>query len=104
MRSVPDVYWEVEKVFRIPTVLPSRGEIIDKLADVILEVTGQTGQYGEMGSGDLSSIVVSEWGGTDFGVGVIRPDCNIHGKDEFAYLKDIEDLGTIISKFLVKDY
>jgi len=32
--------------------------------------------------------------------GVIRPDCNIHGKDELVYQKDIEDLATVISRFI----
>jgi acetylornithine deacetylase/succinyl-diaminopimelate desuccinylase-like protein len=52
-----------------------------------------------MGSGDLPNIV-AEWGGREFGLGVIRPECSIHGKDEFVYIKDIEDLGKIIAKFL----
>ena len=39
--------------------------------------------------------------GKEFGIGVIRPECNIHGKDEFAYLKDVEELGKIIELFLV---
>jgi acetylornithine deacetylase/succinyl-diaminopimelate desuccinylase-like protein len=55
-----------------------------------------------MGSGDLPYIVTSEWKGREFGLGVIRAECNIHGKDEFVYQKDIEDLAEIISRFLSK--
>jgi succinyl-diaminopimelate desuccinylase len=62
LNSVPGVEWEVEKVFRIPTVLPCQGEIIDKLERVIKDVTGKTGRYGEMGSGDLSAIVCNDTG------------------------------------------
>lgn len=102
LKSVPGVEWELEQVFRIPTVLPCHGEIIDRLEGVIKGVTGETGRFGEMGSGDLSAIVCNEWGGRDFGIGVIRTESNIHGKDEFAYLRDIEDLAEIISRFLTE--
>ena len=100
LSSVRDVGWEVEQVFRIPTVPPCEDPIVDELAEIIKEVTGQTGKFGEMGSGDLPYIVTSEWGGKEFGLGVIRAECNIHGKDEFVYQKDIEDLAEIISRFL----
>ena len=39
--------------------------------------------------------------GITMGLGVIRPECNIHGKNEFAYLQDIEDLAKMIAKFLL---
>jgi succinyl-diaminopimelate desuccinylase len=102
LRSVPDVYWEIERIFKIPSVPPSKGPELNRLENIIREVTGSSGQYGEMGSGDLSAIVANEWQAVDFGLGVIRPDNNIHGKNEFAYLKDIEDLGKIIERFLTE--
>ena len=97
---VAGVEWEIEKVFKIPTVPPCRDPIVDELAELIKDVIGTTGKYGEMGSGDLSYIVTSDWGAKDFGLGVIRPECNIHAKDEFAYQRDIEDLARIIALFL----
>lgn len=102
LKSVPGVNWEVEGVTKIPAVPPREDPIIDKLAQTIKEVTGNTGKFGEMGSGDLSTIVADDWKGHEFGLGVIRPDNNIHGKDEFVYLKDIEDLGKIVAKFLTE--
>jgi len=96
---VPGVNWELEHVITIPTVPPRQDPLVDALVDIIKEVTGEGGKYGEMGSGDLPHIV-AEWGGKEFGLGVIRPECNIHGRDEFVYQKDIEDLGQIITKFL----
>ena len=54
----------------------------------------------EMGSGDLGNIVHSTRQGQEFGLGVIRTESNIHGKDEFVYLKDVEDLGRILGLFL----
>jgi acetylornithine deacetylase/succinyl-diaminopimelate desuccinylase-like protein len=75
--------------------------LIDELAAILKRVTGEGGKYGEMGSGDLSSIVVNEWGGRKLGLGVIRSESNIHGKDEFVYQKDIEDLAEVICRFMI---
>lgn len=101
LNSVAGVNWEIAKAVSIPTVPPRDNPIVDKLADIIKEVTCESGKFGEMGSGDLPHIV-REWGGEDFGLGVIRPECNIHGKDEFAYLKDVEDLAQIITRFITE--
>ncbi len=100
--SVPEVEWEVEKVFRIPTVPPCRDPVIDRLEGIIKEVAGQSGQYGEMGSGDLTPVVAHDWKGKEFGFGVIRSDNNIHGRDEFVYQKDVEDAGKIVARFLTE--
>lgn len=102
LSAVPDVKWEIEREFSIPTVPPSYGPLIDKLAGITQQVIGEDGKYGEMGSGDLSSIVVNEWGGKDFGLGVTRAENNIHGNNEFVYQKDIEDLAEIIYRFLTQ--
>ena len=99
LSSVPDVAWELERVFTIPTVPPYDDLFVDELVNIIKDTTGQGGKFGEMGSGDLSHIV-AEWGGKEFGLGTIRPECNIHGKDEFVYQQDIEDLAKIIGRFL----
>ncbi len=101
LSSVQGVRWEIGSVLRIPTVPPLEDPIADELAKTIQEVTGKSGKYGEMGSGDFGPIASLEWKARQFGLGVIRPDCNIHGKDEFVYQKDIEDLARIISKFIV---
>ncbi|OGO36855.1 MAG: hypothetical protein A2147_03845 [Chloroflexi bacterium RBG_16_57_8] len=101
LSSVPGVDWGVESSFKIPTVPPCEDAIVDELSAVIQKVTGTTGKFGEMGSGDLSHIVTSEWKGKEFGLGVIRPECNIHGNTEFVYLRDIEALAEIIAEFLV---
>jgi succinyl-diaminopimelate desuccinylase len=98
--SVKGVNWEAERIYRIPTVPPCNDPIVDELSQIIKEATGQSGKFGEMGSGDLPHIVTSEWGAKEFGLGVIRAECNIHGKDEFVYQRDIEDLAEIISRFL----
>lgn len=99
LSSVPGVNWELYRDVTIPTVPPSRAPVIDELSRIIKDVTGESGQYGEMGSGDLPHIVAG-WGGKEFGLGVIRADNNIHGKDEFAYLKDIESVAEVICRFL----
>jgi acetylornithine deacetylase/succinyl-diaminopimelate desuccinylase-like protein len=53
----------------------------------------------EMGSGDLFHIIAT-WGCKAFGLGVIRPESKIHGKEEFVYLQDIEDVAKIVARFL----
>ena len=99
LSSVPDVVWEIDHEVLASPVPPCEDSLIDELADITKEITGQGGKYGMMGSGGLPRIV-AEWGGTSFGLGVIRPECNIHGKEEFVYQKDIEDLAKIIERFL----
>ena len=98
--SVPDVTWELGRVFSIPTVPPNNDTIVDRLADIIRDIVGEGDKFGEMGSGDFLHIVAS-WGGKVFGMGVIRPECNIHGKEEFVYLRDIEDAARILARFLL---
>jgi succinyl-diaminopimelate desuccinylase len=100
LSSVPGVDWEIGKTVRIPSLPPCEGPMVDELAETIRQVTGSTGKFGEMGSGDLTNIVVNDWKGQSFGSGAIRPDCSIHGKDEFVYIKDMEDLGRIIARFI----
>ena len=99
LASVRGVTWQVERVSSIPTVPPANHPVIDQLARTIADTIGEGNKFGEMGSGDLSHIVAT-WGCKAFGLGVIRPECNIHGKEEFAYLKDIEDVAKILARFL----
>lgn len=100
--SVKDVNWEIQSETSIPSLPPCDDQITDELDSILKEVTGKGGKFGEMGSGDLANIVVKEWGGKEFGLGVIRTESNIHGKDEFVYQKDIENLAEIIFRFLTK--
>ena len=100
LNSVKTVEWEIIRGLCIPTVAPCSDPMVDELAAVIENVTGQTGKYGEMGSGDLCNIVHTGWGGQEFGLGVIRTESNIHGKHEFVRIKDVVDLGRIIALFL----
>jgi succinyl-diaminopimelate desuccinylase len=99
LASVPGVTWQLDRVFGIPTVRPADDPVIDRLADIVGDTVGQANKFGEMGSGDLSHIVAG-WGCKAFGLGVIRPECNIHGKEEFVYLSDIEDTAKILTRFL----
>jgi succinyl-diaminopimelate desuccinylase len=100
LAKVNGVDWEVIKENNIPTIPPCKAPVVDELAAIIQEVAGHDGRYGEMGSGDLSHVVHDDWGGVDFGLGVIRTVCNIHGKEEFVYRKDVEDLSEIIVRFI----
>jgi succinyl-diaminopimelate desuccinylase len=99
LASVPGVTWQLERVYGIPTVPPANDPVIDQLVGIIADTTGEGNKFGEMGSGDLSHII-ARWGGKAFGLGVIRPECNIHGKEEFVYLQDIEDVAKILARFV----
>ena len=99
LASVRGVTWQLERVHGIPTVPPADDPSVDRLADIVGNTIGRANKFGEMGSGDLSHIVAG-WGCKAFGLGVIRPECNIHGKEEFVYLKDIEDVAKILARFL----
>jgi succinyl-diaminopimelate desuccinylase len=98
--AAPEAGWQATKLMSIRPLSPAHGALIDKLDGVIKKVAGESGQYGEMGSGDLGVIVLDEWQGEEFGVGVIRTECNIHGKNEFVYTKDIVMLADIIREFI----
>lgn len=99
LSSVPGVEWEIVDELMVPPVPPVEDPLIDELDIIIREVTGKSGKYGMMGSGGLPQMV-AEWGGITLGLGAIRPGSNIHGKDEFVYRQDIEDLARIIAGFL----
>lgn len=100
LTSVEGVEWQIDQVLRIPTLPPLADPIVDKLAETIKGVSGRSGKFGEMGSGDFGPIATLEWQAKHFGTGVIRSECNIHGKEEFAYRKDIEDLALIMARFI----
>jgi len=99
LASVPGVTWEIDSEMLAPPVVPCEDPLVDELESIVKDITGHGGKYGMMGSGGLPQIV-AEWGGKEVGLGVIRPECNIHGKDEFVYQQDIEDLAKIIARFI----
>lgn len=100
LSSVKGVRWEIANATRNRTVPPLHDQVTTQLADILKDVTGHSGEYGEMGSGDFGPIVALEWKAKLFGLGTIRADCAIHGKNEFVYQKDIEDLALVISRFI----
>jgi succinyl-diaminopimelate desuccinylase len=101
LKTVKDVDWKISSETTIASLASADDPLTDKLAGILKDVIGGGGQYGEMGSGDLGNIVVKEWGGKIFGLGVIRSESNMHGVNEFVYIKDMEDLTEVISRFLV---
>ncbi|HSW58574.1 MAG TPA: ArgE/DapE family deacylase [Dehalococcoidales bacterium] len=103
LSKVPDVKWEITSEFVIPSHEPCDNPETDKLSAIMKSIIGECGKFGEMGSGDLGNIVIKEWGGKIFGLGVIRTQSNIHGNQEFVNLKDIDDLTEIIARYLVSD-
>ena len=100
--SVPGVRWESKVLSRNPTVPTSFDEpVTDEVAEIIKSVYGKTGKIGLMG-GQPYAPVSLEWKSKVFGTGVSGTAQNAHGKDEFVYLKDIENLAEVIERFVVE--
>jgi succinyl-diaminopimelate desuccinylase len=95
-----EVEWVVSREFSIPSVPPCRDPLAQTLAAIIRDVTGSTGLYGDMLSGELPAAARCYWGGDAFSTGVIRPDNHIHGNDEFAYESDLDQLVEVLARFL----
>ena len=51
LESVRGVVWETADVFTIPPVSPCTDPMVDKLVEIVKQVTGNSGKAGEMGSG-----------------------------------------------------
>ncbi len=102
LNSVPGVRWESKVLSRNPTVPTSYDEpVTGELAGIIKSVYGKTGKIGLMG-GQPYAPVSLEWKAKVFGTGVSGTAQNAHGKDEFVYLKDIENLAEVIERFVVE--
>jgi len=103
LRGGPGVEWEVVREYVIPTVPCCDDPAAGVMAGVIREVTGVTGLYGAMMSGELPGAACGPWGGQSFGVGLIRPDNHIHGVDEHVCVADLDRLTEVLARFLSGD-
>jgi succinyl-diaminopimelate desuccinylase len=100
LRTVPNIRWDIKRVnyFNpLPSAINDPEAI--KLSRTLQAVTGKTGMYGFMASVPLD-VPVKEWKARIFGTGLSRPAQNPHGINEHTFIKDVEDLATIIEKFL----
>ena len=103
LHQVRGVDWVVSREFSIPSVPPCLDPLARTLANIVRDVTGSTGLYGEMLSSELPAAAMTYWGGDAFATGVIRPDNHIHGIDEFVYASDIDQLVEVLARFLTGD-
>ncbi len=101
--SVSGIDWTVSREFSIPSVPPCSDRFARVLSHTIEAVTGATGLYGDMLSGELPAAAMQCWGGEAFATGVIRPGNNIHGVDEFVLESDLDRLVDILARFLAGD-
>ena len=102
LRSVPTVEWSIQREFVIPPVPPCDDPEAGVLARILGDVTGSSGLYGEMISGDLPAVATRLWGGKVFGLGVIRLESHIHGIDEYVVERDMEQLVEVLVRFLTR--
>ena len=70
-----------------------------ELNKIYSDISGEGGLYCILGSSDLVPWA-KELKLPHFGLGVARGDTNVHGKNEFVYLKDIENLDVTLRTFL----
>lgn len=103
LREAPGVEWHVSREFCIPSVPRCSDPLAEVLARVMNDVTGSTGMYGDMLSGELPAAARHHWGGDAFATGVIRPESCIHGMDEFVYERDLHLLVEVLARFLTSD-
>lgn len=103
LRSVPGVEWEVVREFAIEPVPSCDDPAAGVMAGIIGDVTGATGLYGAMMSGELPGAARGPWGGQSFGVGLIRPGNHIHGVDEHVCVADLDQLTEVLTRFLSGD-
>lgn len=100
LHSVPGVRWDIKRTNFIRPFPPTIDEPeVEKLSGIVEQITGKTGKYGAMGTFPLD-LVGFEWKAKIFGIGLINPEQNPHGVNEFVYLKDLENLADIIERFL----
>ncbi len=94
------IKYEVSNIITIESSM-CENPLVDKLNKICKSISGEGGVYAVTGSTD-----VSEWSKKlnlpHFGIGVIRADNNIHGVNEFCYLKDVENLDLVMRKFLTE--
>jgi succinyl-diaminopimelate desuccinylase len=103
LRDVPGVEWHVSREFSIPSVPPCSDPLARRLEDLIALVSGSSGLYGDMLSGELPSAAGQFWGGDAFATGVIRPENSVHGVEEFVYISDLYRLAEVLARFLTVD-
>jgi len=103
LHKASDVDWDVAREFVIPPVPPCDDANAVAMGDTIRDVTGATGLYGAMMSGELPGAACGPWGGQSFGVGLIRPESNIHGVDEHVCVTDLDQLVEVLMRFLSGD-
>jgi succinyl-diaminopimelate desuccinylase len=101
LRSVAGVRWDVKRIMYVRPFPPAIDEPeVEKLSRIVRQVTGKTGRYGTMMTVPLDTIGF-EWQAQIFGIGLMRPENNPHGIDEFVYIKDVENLAAIIENFII---
>jgi succinyl-diaminopimelate desuccinylase len=101
LATVPNVRYDAKVTERHPTVRDTYDEpIADELVKIIRDVAGEAGKYGAMGTLPVDPVSV-EWGAKIIATGVGRSaESNAHGKDEMIYLKDLEALAEIVTRFM----
>lgn len=101
LATVSNVRYDAKVAERHPTVRDTYDEpVANELLKIMRDVIGPADKYGSMGTLPVDPVSV-EWGAKIIATGVGRSaESNAHGKDEMIYLKDLEALAEIVTRFM----
>lgn len=98
-QKVGTLDWKLKWTFETEPYRVKDREVVEMLNRIVSSTTGVGGERGVLGSGDILALA-EEKGYSVVGTGVTRQENNMHGKDEFVYLSDVENLAHIIELFV----
>lgn len=98
LAATPLVQYEIRNETLFQALKPRDYPENDQLLETVRQVTGSGDKFGVLGSGEIVEIS-DEFGLRMVGTGAIRPENNIHGENEFVYVRDVENLALIIERF-----
>ena len=102
MHNVPDANYEsVELSFREPCLTSANHPFLLKSKSIAEETLDHDVPiYGSTGSSDMQ-YMINDCNMPSFGFGPIRPDCNVHGIDEFVYIEDVISTAKVYSSIII---
>lgn len=98
LATIPEIRYEILNERVCKALAPKEYPETERLLTAVRQITGQGDRFGALGSGEIVEIS-EKYKMKLVGIGAIRPENNIHGENEFVYLRDVENLTRIIEHF-----
>ena len=104
MNGIQDANYEsVELSFREPCLTSATHPFLLKSKSIAEETLGyDVPIYGSTGSSDMQ-YMINDCKMPSFGFGPIRPDCNVHGIDEFVYVEDVISTAKVYTSIIINN-